>query len=148
MSHDTVHNVWCATKPVLALYLAELHAAGVVDPDLPISKHVHDWSRLTEVDLTPMEILSHVRDLAQPTMFEAQMLPHAERARLAIEAASTATADATAYSEFVGWAVLDELVLELTAKTADEQLETFLQSLVPGHTGIKFRLSADDFVGP
>jgi len=142
MSSATAHNVWCASKPYLALLSGLLHAEGALDLDAPLAElDLGDgWleRRLSELRFSCRDILRHQVSLGQPNGYQAQLLPPWERPRAALDSASGH--GEPEYSEFVGWQLLDFAITASSGMPSSVLLSERLFPLV-GLTGGRERFA-------
>jgi CubicO group peptidase (beta-lactamase class C family) len=110
MRVDTVHNIWCGTKPLVAVaVLAALEGAGLsaettlarIDPVL-----------YEGIELSVGSILRHDAGLRQPDGITAQFLDLPNRRRAVFDAARQAVPEPV-YSEYAGWYLLADLLARL-----------------------------------
>ncbi|CAN5594358.1 hypothetical protein BH20ACT2_BH20ACT2_03080 [soil metagenome] len=111
MVRETVHNVWCATKPVGAMAAGLLVDDGLIDPSSPLGSQVSTDSDLAGIKANLLELCNHRAGLAHPRAVEAQLAAEADRAAAVLTAVHRAPQE-PAYSEYAGWAVLGRLLEE------------------------------------
>ncbi len=112
MTGDHVLRVYCTGKPILALAVAQLVDAGVLDLDAPLEEKLPDCRPLAG-GVTVRHVLTHTAGLHQPSGVAMELVPPAKR-REQIERSRRpgnfhVGVDA-AYSEYAGWQVLGWLV--------------------------------------
>lgn len=119
MAPTTLHPGYCATKPVLALAVGALVVDGVLGLDDDVGDPV------VAGPVTVGEVLAHTRvELASPDLTEWRMADADRRAVLWAEGGAAGRAHpGVAYSEVVGWTLLQRAVEEVTGRPALEVVE-------------------------
>ncbi len=120
MTPATLHPGYCATKPVLALAVGALIADGLVRLDDDVGDPV-----VVSGPVTVAEVLAHTRaELASPNLTEWRMADADQRAVLWAEGgAAGRDHQGAAYSEVVGWTLLERRVEEVTGRSALDVVE-------------------------
>lgn len=145
MTAGSLHQVWCATKPVAAMAIGFLEDEGLIELNQPIPlRNVPDLP-LEGKGMTPASLLNHTSGLVHPGMFEVRLLPAARRLD-AIRAAGTNPGEpgvlvypTVAYSSFLAGYAIDSIVQTMTDRTTSDYLTQ--HSLEPlGLTDIHFGL--------
>jgi CubicO group peptidase (beta-lactamase class C family) len=116
MRVDTVHNVWCGTKPMLAVAVVDAFERRRLPLDAPLSSI--DPDLYGGIDADAASILRHDAGLRSPDGITAQFLTVPERRRAVLDAAAHAT-PAPVYSEYAGWRLLADVLTRLTGEPSD-----------------------------
>lgn len=142
MTTTTVHNVWCATKPIVALGAALLVEQGTLDVDEPLEERLVDHVGLRGSGIRLADVLNHSAGLVQPSALVLRTTPREQRHGLALTASPRrdGTRPVTAYSEYMGGEVVTALIESATGRRATSYLrERVLEPL--GLRDTHFRLA-------
>ena len=134
LTSEHLFRVYCTIKPVLAVAIAGLVEAGVLQLDAPLSADLPDV-RALEGGVTLLHVLTHTAGLHTLNGITMEMVPPAKR-RSMVERARPPVAwrvgrDA-GYSEYAGWHVLGWLVEQRT----QTPLRDYLRSTVLDPLGL------------
>lgn len=114
MVSNTLHNVWCASKPLVAMAVLLAAERGDLDLDAPISEQFADHEALGLVASSPRQVLSHASRSIEPRAFAAAFAMPQDR----LNAAVTSSRSEWGYSEYAGWRIMDEVLSQLRASSA------------------------------
>ncbi len=122
---ETMFRIYCTGKPFLALAIARLEEAGVIELDAPLDARWHFASVAGGV--TARQLLTHTAGVHRYSGLDSELLtPEAQRAKvegLVRPAGWRLGADA-GYSEAAAWYLLGWLVEELTGEDLRTHLRT------------------------
>lgn len=150
MSLSTLQNVWCASKPLLAMAILRRAEHGDLDLGEAVGEQFPTHEALRLIDASPRQLLCHAARLATPRAYEAMFSRPAER----LNAAVVASGHEPGYSEYGAWRVLDELLSVLTGTSAARAVmrdvveplglesEVLLDLRYADHLGVDHRLGA------
>jgi CubicO group peptidase (beta-lactamase class C family) len=114
MSSSTLQNVWCASKPLLAMAVLRRVEYGDLDFDEPVGEQFPTHEALRLIDASPRQLLCHTAGLAGPRAYDALFARPADR----LNAVVMAFGRESGYSEYAAWRVLDELLSVLSGTSA------------------------------
>jgi CubicO group peptidase (beta-lactamase class C family) len=106
MTIQTIHNVWCASKPIVAVGLLALSEDRGMSFDEHLCDQAPDDPYLGSLELSPWDLLNHSAGLALPSMAEALFLRPHVRLRAVVERRWERGA---AYSEYGAGRLLEHL---------------------------------------
>jgi CubicO group peptidase (beta-lactamase class C family) len=115
MRVDTLHNVWCGTKPMLAVAVVAAYEQRGLALDAPLA--AIDAEVYGGITLDAASVLRHDAGLRAPDGITAQFLNAPQRRRAVLDAAANATR-APVYSEYAGWRLLADVLTRLTGEPA------------------------------
>lgn len=137
LERSHLHNVYCATKPLLPLAIAQLVEQGELDLDRPVSSILGPGHPVAPGwAVTTSQVLCHAAGLARPSAMMWRMRPPQHRMQLLDFAGGAPAAE---YSELVGWLILEALVERLSGVDAS----TFLARRVIEPLGLEDGLILD-----
>lgn len=147
MTPATLHPGYCSTKPVLPLAVGALITDGLLGLDADIGD-----PSIAAGPVTVAEILTHARaELASPNLTEWRMADPVQRAELWAEGGAAGRHHrGVAYSEVVGWMLLERAIEGATRCSALEVVEErVLEPLALGADIVldPVRLAADGDAG-
>lgn len=104
---DTLHKVWCCTKPALALGILDLVYDGVIALDDAVGDvvSVNEMSPVVQ-HLTLRELLNHGTFLVEPSLAEILMRDERSREERLKSVLRSSDVAGTGYSEFTAWSIL------------------------------------------
>jgi len=117
---NTIFNVVCATKPILALAIGILIGNQSVDPECSVAKLVDDrTSPFSSADFNLWEVLNHTAGLANPSLLEVNLCPIVGRTDLVRESMKNRK---NGYSEYTFQLILAQIIEHTSGISAAEFL--------------------------
>lgn len=124
MTDQLVFNVWCASKPVVALAALGLFEADGIDLDQQLSSIAPDTFP-DHPGLTLRRVLNHTAGLNDPTMVQAYLMGNAQAAAVAREY-NVSDDKNVSYSEYGAAVALVDLIERLSGESAEVYLNEFV----------------------
>ena len=151
MTDSVLHNVWCATKPIVAIsVLHELWQRGCAETPIAalVPKLVADSLPPSVGGLTVADLVSHAGGLVTPGLFDAMMLAPEDREASALAGLRFAQSQPT-YGSYLPAKLLEFVCRELSVNLADT-IRGWARANLQYHCEIEFDLGKGqiDRVGP
>lgn len=120
MTHHTLHNVWCATKPMVALGTALLVDEGLLDLTCRVADILPDYEGIRAAKTTIIDLLNHSAGLLEPSAFVIRTtIPESRRALSTSARPGYVDGEiAVGYSEYLSWQILADVIARLSGVSA------------------------------
>lgn len=125
---DTLCSLWCATKPVAAVYLLTLTERYGVGLDDPVADLLEGGRVRPPAHVTVRSLLDHSAGLQHPSAVEVMLTPPVLRHAL-VDARLADAVPAPAYSEYVAWDLVGRAIASLTGTCAPVAIDDWLHAL-------------------
>jgi len=149
MDVATLHHVWCATKPILAMAAGIADVEGSADLCEPLSEYASRFPGLRGHQATLWDALCHDAGLISPRAFELWSAPTSRR-RTIMNGVGADETQMAAYSEIAAWTLISLSLDRSSSQTAD-RVNAVLDSMGTGEhivmDGVEFHASLRDRVG-
>ncbi len=127
MRTDALHNTWCATKPIVAVFLAYLLRTHGLELDTQVGAILPSVPTPAST-LSCASLMNHSSGLTRPSAYAAQYMRLSQR-RFAAMRAPAELEPTAAYSEYVGSSLMAALIEHLSQGPARASIEDGL--LIP-----------------
>ncbi len=112
MQRSTLHNAWCAIKPLGALAMGIMADRGEIDLDCPMGEQFSNGHPYQIANFSPRDILKHNAGMGDPRLHIAWLWPEKVLKDLLYESISVHKSEKAQYSEYAGWAILDAYIVD------------------------------------
>ena len=132
MRVDTLHNVWCGTKPIIAVELARLCEDASVPLSTPVVELTPSIPFVDQRRCTILELLDHTAGLVEPSAWDVRFRAPArwpDLLRQADRPRGFRPGIDAGYSEVAAWCALVKVVGVLAGAGGEQHVQTVVEGL-------------------